>query len=129
MAKATAATKAANTQLIPSWVNLSSDVARSTVSSTVGVFQDIRNEAKESISAIVDCGDAISKSWLRLTRKLVDRANGYWEAIGDGIENTTVNTVDVLKSNAEEVGGLAGRTVTSVVGGAKNGKATTVAAA
>jgi len=101
---------------IPAVFGLGLDVSEDAITGVIGLVDDVRQETRAAVSATIDFADHISKSFIGLGRRTVERVDRLTVDLLGGSERLVVGTFAGLRSISVSASALADQATRQVVG-------------
>jgi hypothetical protein len=98
---------------IPAVFGLGIDVSEDAITGVIGLVDDVRRESRAAVNATIDFADSISKSFIGLGRRTVERV--AVDLLG-GSERLVVGSFAGLRSITDSASALADQATRQVVG-------------
>lgn len=101
---------------IPAIFGLGIDVSEDTLTGVIGLVDDVRQETRAAVSATLDFADHLTRSFVGLGRRTVERVDRLTVDLLGGSERLVVGTFAGLRSISLSASALADQATRQVVG-------------
>jgi hypothetical protein len=101
---------------IPAVFGLGIDVTEDTLTGVIGLVDDVRQETRAAVSATIDFADHLTRSFVGLGRRTVERVDRLTVDLLGGSERLVVGTFAGLRSISLSASALADQATRQVVG-------------
>ena len=101
---------------VPAVFGLGIDVSEDAITGVIGLVDAVRRESRAALNATIDFADSLSKSFIGLGRRTVERVDRLAVDLLGGSERLVVGTFAGMRSISDSASALADQATRQVVG-------------
>jgi hypothetical protein len=108
--------------LVPAVLGFGVDVTEDALTGVIGFADDVRRETRQAVVATLDFAEALSKAFLGIGRRTVERVDRLAGDVLSGSEKIAVGTVAGLRSVTNNASALVDQASRSIIGARHDGQ-------